>query len=218
MSSTILTACQKELEFDTPPGSGGGTGGGGTTGTDYQPVTAASEWNYVSTGPTGSYKVVSIGTDSLIGGKSFYRFNNVTPAGTSRSYINKESGVYTTYASGTTSGGITIPNLTLIYLKDAAVGTTWTNVISYMGTASNHKYTVTAKGLTKTVLTKSYSNVIELGYALSVANPLGGPDIQVGEGKYYFAKGVGFIESDLMSGFGPAVLIDTTRLSSYTIN
>jgi len=212
----VLTSCQKELSFDTPPGNAGG-GGGGTTATDYQPVSAGSEWNYVSTGPTGDYKVISLGSDSTVNGKRYYKFDNIRSAVSARSYINKENGVYTTYATATSAGGVTIPDLTLIYLKDAAVGTNWVNDISYMGTTSHHNYTLSAKGLTRTVGANVFNNVIELAYVVTVGSPLGGPDIQAGEGKYYYSKGVGFIESNLSSGFGPVVITDTTRLSSYTI-
>jgi hypothetical protein len=218
LGSVLFTSCQKELSFDSPVSGGGSGGGGGTTATDYQPVSAGSEWNYVSVGATGDYKVVSLGTDSTISGKKYYKFDNIQAAGTARSYINKENGIYTTYATATSAGGATVPNLTLIYLKDAAVGTNWVNDISYMGTTSHHKYTVSAKGISKTVGPNTFNNVIELTYLLSVGNPLGGADLQIGDGKYYFAKGVGFIESDLSSGFAGVVITDTTRLASYTIH
>ncbi|HET6768975.1 MAG TPA: membrane lipoprotein lipid attachment site-containing protein, partial [Chitinophagaceae bacterium] len=59
----LLASCQKEV--DDLLGSGGGTGGGGgnNTPSDYQPVSANSEWDYLST-TNGPSHIVALGTDT----------------------------------------------------------------------------------------------------------------------------------------------------------
>ena len=52
--------------------------------------------------------------------------------------MSKVNGVYRTYGNFDPVGVV----LELIYLKDAAIGTNWTNTISVGGFSNYHKYTV----------------------------------------------------------------------------
>ena len=204
----VFAACQKEV--DDSIGSSGGSGGGNTS--DYQPVTANSEWDYLSTN-NGPSHVVALGTDTTINGLRYYKFNTTTTAGTERGYISKVNGVYRTYGNFAPAGQV----LELIYLKDSAIGTNWTNRISVSGFSNYHKYTVAKKDIQHTVVGKTYNSVIELTYDFSVDDPLGGPAINVGGGKYYYAKGVGLIEAYFGFSFFGVSATDTTRLLNHTI-
>lgn len=205
-SAFIFTACQKEID------GGSGNGGAGSTSSDYQPVTANSEWNYSSTS-AGNYSVKSLGTDTTINGKKYYKFDNITPQGAVRSYIAKVNGVYWQYGESPVGGVI----LEQIFLKDSAIGTNWTNTITISGFNNYHKYTVSARDLQRTVNGKNFSNVIELTYEMSVDDPIGGGVLSTGGGKQYYAKGVGAIESYFNVGFLGISVSDTTKLVSYTI-
>jgi hypothetical protein len=206
LSFTILlltiASCQKELD----EGSGGGTAG------DYQPVTAGSEWNYTSTS-AGNTTTRALGTDTTINGRSYYKFDNVTSAGTARAYISKTNGIYWQYGDFAPAGQV----IDLIYLKDSAVGTSWTNTITVGGFSNYHKYTVAAKGIQRTVNGVVFNDVIELNYEFSLDNPLGGPVINAGNGKNYYAKNVGAIEAFFTVGFLGFNVSDTTKLTSFTI-
>jgi hypothetical protein len=59
--------------------------------------------------------------------------------------------------------------------------------------------------------------VIELNYDFSIDNPLGGGILNIGTGKYYYAKGVGLIEAYYNFDFFGVSTTDTTRLTNYTI-
>ena len=205
LSLLFFTACQKEIKEDNS------TAGGNAS--DYQPTTAGSEWNYTSTS-AGNYKIVSLGTDSLINGMQYYKFDNINNGISVRFYVNKANGVYRNYGFFPAAAQV----IDLIVLKDSAVGTTWTNTITNAGISNYHKYTVHAKDQQRTVNGKNYNNVIELDYELLVDNPLTGGTISAGTGKNYWAKGVGAIESNYDLGFFGVTVKDTTRLISYTIH
>ena len=64
---------------------------------------------------------------------------------------------------------------------------------------------------------KTYNSVIELTYDFSVDDPVGGSVVSAGGGKYYYAKGVGLIESYFGFSFFGVSSTDTTRLLKYTI-
>jgi hypothetical protein len=84
----VLASCQKEV--DDLIGNGGGSGGGNNnTPTDYQPVSANSEWDYLSTN-TGPSHLVALGTDTTINSLRYYKFNTTTNAG-NRKRLHKQS-------------------------------------------------------------------------------------------------------------------------------
>jgi len=207
----VLASCQKEV--DDLIGNGGGSGGGNNNApADYQPVSANSEWDYLST-YTGPSHLVALGTDTTINSLKYYEFNTTNNAGTERGYMSKINGIYRTYGNFDPVGVV----VELIYLKDAAIGTNWTNTISVSGFSNYHKYTVSKRDIQHTVVGKTYNSVIELTYDFSVDDPIGGTVINVGGGKYYYAKGVGLIESYFGFSFLGVSSSDTTRLLRYTI-
>lgn len=205
----FFTACQKEV--DGSLGNSGG-GGGGVNATDYQPVSANSEWDYTST-TTGASHMVALGTDTTINGLRYYKFNTTSGGASEIGYISKVNGVYRTYGNFDPVGQV----VELVYLKDSAIGTNWTNRITVGGFSNYHKYTVSGRDIQHTVNGRSYSTVIELTYDFSVDDPLGGGVLSVGGGKYYYAKGVGLIEGYFGFDFLGVSSSDTTRLVNYTI-
>jgi hypothetical protein len=203
----VLASCQKEVDG----GVGNGGGGGGST-TDYQPVSANSEWDYTSTS-TGPSHQKALGTDTMINGLRYYKFDATRGTTTQRGYVNKGNGVYRTYGNFDPVGQV----VELVYLKDSAVGCNWTNRITVSGFSNYHKYTVSRRDISYTVNGRSYNPVIELNYDFSIDNPLGGGVLNIGSGKYYYAKGVGLIEAYYNFDFFGVTTSDTTRLTNYTI-
>ena len=198
----VLSSCQKEIDWGFIGGSSD----------DYQPVSANSVWSYSSTS-SGNYSIKSLGTDSLINSRRYYKFDRTQSGVASRLYMNITGNEYWQYAFFPQASQV----VDLIYLKDSAIGTTWTNTITISGFANYHKYTVSANGSQRTVNGKTFNNVIELDYKFSFVNPIGGGTINAGTGKYYYAKGIGAIESFYTIGYLTINLTDTTRLTSYTI-
>ena len=206
----VLASCQKEV--DGSLGNNAGSGGGGGNTSDYQPVTANSEWDYTST-TSGNTHTVALGTDTMINGLRYYEFNSTAGGATERGYISKVNGVYRTYGNFDPVGQV----VELVYLKDSAIGSNWTNTISVNGFSNYHKYTVSKRDIQHTVKGKTYNTVIEVNYDFSIDNPLGGGILSIGGGKYYYAKGVGLIEAYYGFDFFGVSTSDTTRLVSYTI-
>jgi hypothetical protein len=197
-----IAACQKEIDGGLASKSG-----------DYQPVSINSLWYYNSTSAV-TFSVKSVGTDSTINGRSFYRFDHKTNSGTSRAYISKWNGIYRQYGNFAPAGGQVIE---LVYLKDTLNGATWTNTITAGGFKNYHKYTVTAKDIDYKVGGVLYTNVIELSYEFSIDNPLGGGVIKTGSGKQYYARNIGAIESYFNCSYLGFNTSDTTRLATYMI-
>ena len=149
----------------------------------------------------------------MINGLRYYKFDVTRSGATQRGYINKLNGVYRTYGNFDPVGIV----VEVVYLKDSAVGSNWTNRITVNGFSNYHKYTVSRRDISYTVNGRAYNTVIELTYDFSVDNPLGGGALSIGGGKYYYAKGVGLIESYFGFSFLGVSSSDTTRLVNYTI-
>jgi hypothetical protein len=209
--AVVFASCQKEVDGGIG-NTGGGSGGGGGTTSDYQPVSANSFWDYTSV-MTGSQHTVALGTDTMIGGLRYYKFDATRGGATQRGYINKGNGIYRTYGNFDPVGQV----LELVYLKDSAVGCNWTNTITVSGFSNYHKYTVSRRDISYTVNGKNFNPVIELQYDFSIDNPLGGGVLNIGGGKYYYAKGVGLIEAYYNFDFFGTTSTDTTRLINYSI-
>lgn len=206
----IFSSCQKEVSADSINNSSGlGTGNND----DYQPVSAGSEWNYSSL-TLGDYTIKALGTDSTINGIKYYKFDNISSLGAYRFYVSKNDGVYNQATRGIVSGQF----VDMVLLKDAAIGTTWTNAIGLGGFSNYHKYTISKKNIEHTVNNKLYSSVIELDYEVLVDDVMsGGNPVSVGTGKAYFAKGVGVIEDYYTADMLGVQLKDSVYLTNATI-
>src|SRR5215218_1427842 len=131
----VFAACQKDPDE---------TDNGGTT-EDYQPTSAGSTWQYNSSS-SGSYTETATTRDSTIDGETYVAFDN--SAGGTR-YVNKNNGVYKSFSYFKEIN----KNLKLTYLKDAAAGTAWEEVINYnfngIDIPITFKYTITSRDADK---------------------------------------------------------------------
>lgn len=188
-----LASCQQEIVFDD--GSNNNT----PTATDYQPTSAGSEWKMASTS-LGNYTITSLGTDSIVNGEKFYKFDQSVGG---RTYMSKNNGVYVQMAVMPPAG---LTRLT--YLKDAAAGTQWTDNIN----AAEMRYSIIGRNLQRTVNGKLYKDVIHVHYDQFAMG------IKTASADQYYSKGTGAIESVIrMDMMGMQMTIDSTYLVSSTI-
>ena len=192
----------------------------------FQPVTANSTWSYESKNlktntVTGSYTLKATTKDSLINGKTYKVFTN---SGGPNNYYAQVGTDYYQLASleGTTQ------QIELLYLKDAALNTTWTEAktINFAGVPvpvnATLNYTIQEKGISYTVGSSSFSDVTHVKITLSGINVSGlpiTPTVNVID--YYFARKVGRIYSHTRfaaTALAASVDIDEeTKITSYTI-
>ena len=212
----LFSSCQKELsvQIGTPPGAittgtGTGSGAGNTHCKDciYYPVCTGSVYNYSDTsygssaGTPLSYTLTYV-KDTTIENKTYQKF---TGAGQQNTYFNCTAGVSSTIIlNGVTAGGTTLPYVKITQLKAAeAVGATWFDTINNAGQIATYTYTIVSKTDTRIVSGHTYTNVIHVHEQTTEDVP-GMGTINAGQSEYYFASGVGLIESisvDDFSGF-----------------
>jgi hypothetical protein len=172
---------------------------------NYMSLTAGNTWTYEITNNITSASstniVSSSNRDSTISGKIFHVFTNSN--GAVNDYYNITAGSlgndYYTFKNFSAA----LPNTTIqtIYLKDyAALGASWSqteNVALFSGVPTTVPVTITntvaAKGISRTVNSKVYTDVIHITTSMATTGlPLGAliTDIQT-----YYAPKYGLIES-----------------------
>jgi hypothetical protein len=144
------------------------------TADNYMSLTAGSTWNYElinnSTPPatTTNYTITSTNRDSTVGAKNYHVFTN--SSGTANEYYNISGDEYFNFRKLPSILGVTsVENL---YLKDnVAVGQNWvqTYPITLNGTPMTITvtHTIAEKGMSKTVVGTTYTDVIKVTTALS---------------------------------------------------
>ena len=187
--SAIIISCKKEV---SAPAITSGT---------YMNFTPNSTWNYDltdnATATNLNYTITSSSKDTLAGGKTYHVFTNSTGV---NEYYNVSGNDYYVYQSlPAVLGGAAVQNL---YLKDNVdINTSWNQ--TYTFTVSNLPLTViitntvSEKGISKTINTTNYADVIHITTTISLSI-LGMPlpagalttDIQS-----YYAKNYGMIQS-----------------------
>lgn len=166
----------------------------------FMSLTAGSTWNYElvnsTNGSTSLFTVTSTNRDTIIMSKSYHVFTN--NSGSANEYYNITGNDYFNYRSLPAAlGGSNVENL---YLKDNTTppwNQTYPLTISGIALTAVVTNTITAKGISKTVKGKVYTDVIHVTTTIS-GNISGAPlppgalttDIQ----SFYAAK-VGLIHS-----------------------
>jgi len=182
---------------------------------------------------TITYNVQALGTTTPINGLTYQNYSNDYYGGLYAPAVANSNGSYTgvdlvwevLWLGGSSFGGFSLNNDTLVYLKEQPSGTTWSEqsvIVDGFGDSdtSNYTFTIKATGLTKTVNNINYPNVIQVesktvpssiaSYASLFASS--GVDVFTTT-EYYYAKNVGLIEEDLSEPF-MGVTINATLLSS----
>ncbi len=230
ISSIMLSACQKEITFDSSgvPGSntgnnGGNSGGTGNTSTNckscsYMPVCDGSWYTFLDT----LNSVPAITTDSIrfvkdttIDSKTFVKL--YSPLSNSYSYYNCTDGATRAIVyDANTFGGGTISVADIIILKaNLPAGGSWTNqVVNPIGQLAKYNFTIKEKGISRTLNGKTYNDVIHVYAETGIDVPTIGFTL-VSITDYYFAKNIGLIENIISQPISGAVLQHRVVKSYY---
>jgi hypothetical protein len=204
---TLLTACKLDAP-DLPPGA---------TLTNkqetYQPITKGSTWRYSneSADSTSTTTITMTGKTSTFNGKTYYEATAVSGKEQSADIINfaQSNHLYYEYNDAT------VPDtpLEFAYLNDnEAAGYKWNSPLIDGGDlfSGNISCTTIEKGISKTVLGKTYKDVIHSRVAFNLTL-LGTENLVTLD--FYTAKGIGYIEIDTDDGTDKS----TSRLVEYSI-
>jgi len=187
-------------------------------------TSAGSTWKYeskdVKTGIVSTYTVKATAKDTLVGTRNYKVYTN---SATGSDYYSQSGTDYFQFSS--------LPGLPtrveLLYLKDAALNSKWednqsTTFMTYPATVKL-TYTVVEKGGTKTIGSKTYTDVTHISVAINSITISGiplTPTTSVLD--YYYARGIGRISSNtkiiLAVPLNPTIDVeDQTNLVDYTI-
>lgn len=185
----------------------------------YQSFTSGNTWTYETqnniTATISSNITTSSNRDSIISGKTYHVFTNSN--GSANEYYNITSNDYYTFRD--LSAVLGISPVETIYLKDNVnAGASWSETVNVPlpGVPTTvpvvFTNTITAKGISKTVNNKLYSDVIHITTTVAVTGlPAGSviSDIQS-----YYAPKYGMIESKNKIS---VPLLTTTKIDQNTI-
>ncbi len=212
----ILSGCDCNKTVTEPPAPA-----------TFLPVTAGSSWTYstqsYAPAPSiGSFTLKATAKDTMISNKTYKVFTNT----------NADNEYYS--VTGTDYfqlGNLAALNqrLELLYLKDAAVGTTWTETktITFPGVTTPINlplnYSITEKGISYTVGSKTFTDVTHVKITIGTLTVMGFPITPVSDFNYYYARGIGRIYARTKLTISvPLAGIninndDELKLTSYTI-
>ena len=195
LSIMFFTNCSKNS--DTPT-------------TNYSPTTEGSSWTYVS--GTNIFKLTATNRDTVAAGKTYKVLTNSNGP---NNYVAKVGNDYYRFAAITAIGSNGVEEL---YLKDnEEVNATWSTRQNFTApgfgqVAADLKYTIKGKGATRVVSGKTYNNVMQVRLDLSVQT------FSVGGGDFYYAEGIGLIESNIAIAVpGLANISEVQLLTAYEI-
>lgn len=235
--TVLIVRCQRELSYDVVKDNRK------CVNCDYLPVCDSSNFVYVDSTATGidtNRNIVRILRDSVIGGK---KFTAVTTFGffNSGAWYNCDGGDYQTIIStsdlgididsliNVLLGGLPIPpgtinfpkKITITALKsNVAAGTTWKddiyklNVPPLLNIAVTLDSKLVEKLSSKTVLGKSYPDVLHVQSKLNVVSSLGGGVPLNFSLEVFYARGVGIIEGKSADATGAGI---NRKLFSYKL-
>lgn len=139
-------------------------------------------------------------TDTTVNGAPYRKITGISDNGTTTttntSYFNCTNGVSTVFAYNVTGvGGTTLAFIKSTPIKaNEPVGATWSEVIQNQANQDvTNAYTIIEKGISRTVLGRVYADVIHIELRQSI--DMMGTPIEAGVTQYYYAKGVGVIET-----------------------
>lgn len=204
----LLWACKKEVsrESAAPPPV--------ASTCSYAPYTAGSTYDFVNTNSSNpldsNFFTVTVTGDSTINGLTFRKLTSDTATTYDRC---DGKGNYYQMVKGISFEGYSADSVVTLYLKDNVnAGASWNDTATVKKGTDEQKvmltYTVTQKGVQKTVAGLDFTNVITV--TLSASVKFLGTTIPLGViATNYYAEGIGLIEIDQQD--------DTTRLLKYNI-
>ncbi len=190
VSALTFNAC-KDSSSDTVPVSTAG---------QYLNLNAGSTWEYSTDGSANTAVVTVIDSTKLAFTKNYKVFHSATLGTTSSNYYTYKNGNYYLLIAKTAGG-----YEELVYLKDSSeVGKKWSATVSPSGTAVVYNYEVKENGLTKTINSTTYTNVVHLKLTVPISGYMADA---------YYAPKVGLIKSDAVNSGVTSI----TELKSYSL-
>lgn len=199
IATIALSSCDKE---ETTPKAD-----------DYSPLTVGSSWTYQNT-PGTPYTLTVTNRDTVAAGKTYKVLSNSSGGS---NYLGKNGNDYYRFGAFSAVGLTAVEEL---YLKDnQAVNATWSasQVITVPSIpfplTANLTYTIKSKDGVRTVAGKAFNKVtfVRLDLAIAGYGSIGGGD-------FYYAEGVGLIESlIIVNAPGQPTINQAQLLTSYTI-
>lgn len=173
---------------------------GADTPASYMPNTANSSWNYdtKTTAPapaTGNYTLKATNKDTVIGSRTYRVYTNTSGANEYYAQVGSD------YYQFTNASGLSTQKVEVLYLKDAPVGTTWTEnqTLSMTGLTATVplNYQITEKDISYTTNGKTYTGVTHVKTTLGAVTIPGLPIplIPTSDVNFYYARGIGRIYS-----------------------
>lgn len=203
----------------------GGSGSGGSTLNTYFPLTSNTNWTYKVTtnGTVTNPKFTVQATTKTFGSKAYTILKSDA---NDSSYYNQTGNDYFRYFKFNNLLG----EIELNVLKDnLAVSGTWVNSKTMSGVTIpgvplpvsvtvNFNFSIAAKPTSRTVLTKTYNDIIQSH--VEIVAVILGTNTNVGSGDFYFSKNIGLIEYSLntnTTAVGGASNTEKYELSAYEI-
>lgn len=188
-ATLFISSCQKDDLTETTPTP---------TILDYSHLTTGSNWTYKYTEGSAApdtFKLTVLAKDTVANGRTYKVLSSSD--GAKNNYMAKTGNNYYRFASFPAFGLVDVEEL---YLKDnEAVNATWNKAVSfiYLGNPYNANlvYVVKGKDQSRTVNGKPFSRVIHVKLDISVS--LNGLSLPLGGGDFYYAEGIGMIESQI---------------------
>jgi hypothetical protein len=176
LSLLVIAACS-----DSP------TDSSTSTGDSYFPTSKGSTWTY-----TGNVDyTVTVTGDTTIAGRSYTTISNSGLPG-KVGLIRKTDGIYYQADAGDLAGE------QIFFKENVPANESWTfEYTAPNGFPNKADFTLVELGGTRTVAGKEYTNVAHLHSVNSMKHPLTGTWVVFTQADYYYAKGVGLIQSDL---------------------
>lgn len=180
---------------------------------NFSPLSPNSTWTYLNT-PGTTFTLTATNRDTVAEGTTYRVLTN--SAG-SNVYLGKSGSNYYRFGS---IAQLNIKATQELYLMDdKAVNGSWLASIGFslpgvpIPISANLNYSIKEKGVSRIVSGKAFSNVTKVRLDLSV--PTFGP---LGGGDFYYAEGVGLIESVILLNIpGQAPISQTQVLTAYSI-
>jgi hypothetical protein len=184
----------------------------------YMPTCEGSQYTYIDSIPNSGSNVriadyLSV-ADTMIDGIDYRRI--ITPNG--YGYYNCSGGMTTFLVYNmvpTFSGGhILVPFKHIVLEANSAIGASWSsNVANSYGQNFAYVYYIAEKGISRTVLDSTYSDVIHVGTIIHLTS--GGVTTSIGTEDFYYARNIGLIERDSSDYTG--TIKSQTFLQSYSV-
>jgi len=191
----ILTACAKDSNPTGPDNPGFSN--------PYFPLTTGSTWTYALEQPGRApfEYTATVDGDTTMDGRTYVRLRTDLSSGNGYARVESNGDVYSVTGSG---------SLELKVLKgNPKNGETWSLDRNVGGTMNYYTYTIGNADTTCTVRGRTYTNVVRVEMADSVI--VLGMKYPVDTGRYFFAKGVGLVQSRFDR------LATTVDLISYSV-